>query len=320
MAHIIKNCNFNDHVDQLIDRNIKIDRIICDFPSFVKRHPGIPSDEAMQIMMGKLIKLIKSDSMSPEASLTISFTGIAQETFDQWMVREGNEYLDHLPEEDFTCFYNYLMDTRTRAMFIGRRDNWACVRTYRLKTSSFVPNTVAPIYNVPGRFADFPYPEDRSLYTVHSFRAPVHHGINEAREDLVWIENQGLNNVELQSKFLRYPNGLLINFNMDRHTYIHMPAMVYNAGKYMTQELFDKLTDQSNDPGLFRMNRTASFHFAMWLVERYSNENETVFNPFMELGEVACATMISKRTLIGTEFNAGRTESVRNMQLQLLTL
>jgi len=320
MAHIIKQAPFQNHVDEIIDRQIRIDRIICDFPSFAGRWPGVPDEQTLDTLLSKLQKLLKSNVMSPDSTITISFTGIAQEKFDAWMDREGKNYIEHMPDEDFTCFFNYLMDLRTRAMFVGRRDIWACTRTYRKVGSNYKPNDVEPITNVPSKFDDFPYPESRDLYTIHSYRSPVHHGINEAREDLVWTENQGLDNIELANKFLRRPQGCMVNFNRDRHKFTHKASMVHKAGPYITDKMFDALTSREFDPGLFRMNRSNWFHLAMWMVERYSNEGENVYNPFMETGELAAAIMISKRNLIGVEYNLGRTERVLAMHKQLLTL
>lgn len=319
MAHSIKLGDFANHVDSIVERGINIDRIIVDFPSFVGRHPGVQDRDKLNILLDKLYKLIKSEQFSKNGSMTISFTGITQQKFDGWMELEGHKYLEHMPEEDFTAFCVYLQDLRDNSCFIGRRDNWACVKTYKAVGSDFKPNATTPITHIPARFESFRFPESRDLYTIHSFRSPVHHGINEAREDLVWLENHGLSDPEMQNRFVRNVSGNLVNFNLDRHKFHHKAASVQKAGPYITQEVYDAIANTSN-ADLFSLSKSTHFHLAMWMVERYSNEGETVYNPFMENGEVAASIMISKRNLVGIEYNYGRWQRVRNMHLQLLTL
>lgn len=320
MAHIIRSTNFLNEVDYIIDRQIKVDRIICDFPSFVKRHPGVPSKEYLTMMLQKLTKLIKSDLFSQDGSLTISFTGDIQREFKEWMEQEGNQYLEHLPEHDHTCFYTYLVDKRDGSLFVGRRANWAWVATFRKTGSEWQPNDIETYKHVPGKFEKFFVPP-REQITVHSFRAPVHKGLNEAAEHESWIENVcniDPADVVARQKFIGKPKGLLVNYNLDRGKYYHMAGQVEVAG-YATQEFQDKVYDPDNRTGLGHLAAAGSFHYCMMLVQRYSNEGDYVFAPFIEDGDLQAAVMVSKRTLHSCELNQDRAMIAQEMQRQLLT-
>ena len=313
--------------------NEVFDRIIADVPSFIDRWPGTLGLGKMRDVVSACAEIAKNN-LSDDGTITISATGVAAERWDEWMEAEGNTIFELVPNSTWTFYRPYGFVSRGNReikFFAGRRDDWSYVRTYRKIGSSYTINRDAwPRYtHVPNQFADFPFPDSMNDVEISAFRAPVHHGLNEAKEFQKWMIK---NNITWSSTFredgvevvtgLDDPGhtcgGYWIQFSPDPADWYHVPKTIYthdgegSGFDFTTVRKFDDNTR----PGLQNIRGGANHNYVMlasWIVQTHTNVGDRILDPFCGRGSLVAASIINGRDIVGVEYNPERAANAKRV-------
>lgn len=316
MAVSITAGDFGNHVDSLIDRGIvpTIDRVVCDFPSFAGRFKGMVNDARMQQLVNKLGKLILL--LPDHATVTISCTGEAQKLIKQWFAFNGLEW-ELAPGSAFASYAPYARDIRNNDHFITRTDQYTwCATWKKMSNTDWAMNDVAmpTAQQAPNSFDGYPYPTDEQT-AIHSYRTPVHVGIKDAREDLLW-EGMHFATEADRLAFVQYMHGMLVR--VDGSTaWKHFPSGV-QPFQGVTSNQAAACRDIVNYPTLgAHLSRSKIFHLCNWVIQTFTNAGENVYMPFEGEGSLTAAAVISGRSGIVCEYNSGRAEVCRSIRDEL---
>lgn len=303
------------------------DRIIADVPSFLNRWPGAAGIGMLRDCVSAVADLAMNN-LSEDGTVTISATGLAEERWNEWFEAEGNQHFELVPDSTWAMFRPTVYKISTNKHFWHRRDDWTHVRTYRKIGSSFTLNKDAwpAIDGYPGRFNDFPWPDSMNDVELSAFRAPVHKGLNEAKEVQKWLIKNNIpyetitrdDGVEfvttLGSQDASFLGGYVIQFGTDPSTWVHLPKQIVNHqgpnGPYFNNAVMEKFQDTTL-PGLRALNSADNHRHVMlssWITMTHSNEGDVILDPFCGWGSSVAAAIVNKRDIIGVEFNSGRAD------------
>ena len=302
---------------------VSVQRLIADIPSFAGRYPGTLTYTAMIDCVNSVIDLMKN---CVSETATISVTGEAQVKFDAWIDSEENTQWELVPNSEFATFKPIYRNVQTNKQFWGRRDEWTYVRTYRKIGSDYlVPwSNFSGVQGVIEGGEGYPMPASRADITISAFRLPVHKGADESKEAQKWLQKNNIQYSETYSEdrardqvtAVSDPGRILpaghIIAPSDFDLYLHIPARLYNQGRIAGRQVMQ--FSKSGNVGLNNLLGEGTYRvpFYNWLVQTFSEEGDTILDPFCGNGSSAVASIINKRGFIGVEYNADR---ARNAQL-----
>ena len=308
------------------------DHIIAEVPSFVGRWGGAQGLGKIRDCVSACADIAKNH-LSADGRITISATGVAQERWDQWMEAEGNTIFELVPDSTWAMFrptaFKSLGNRRTEH-FWHRRDDWTFVRTYRKIGSSYTINREAwpEFRHVRNQFADFPFPESMNDVEMSAFRAPVHKGLNEAKELQKWLLKKGIqwssvyrdDGVEIVNQLEdpgHFSGGYIVQFSTDPADWYHIPKTIYNTvgtNINFNNETLDKFDDMTR-PGLKNLRSGNHRHVMLssWMVATHTNVGDKILDPFCSWGSTVAAAIINERDIVGVEVNDGRAHNAKRV-------
>lgn len=318
MAITIENIDTKGKHAQFASGSIKVDRIICDIPSFANRYPSAGGQGGVLDCVNSVIHLIKN-SLSEDGTATISVTGDALDRFNAWLDNQSD--FEAVPGSEFTTYTPLYRNGRTNKHFWTRTDNWAYARTIRKVGSSFTVNWSAwdGIEKVANGGVRFPMPASRDDYTTSSFRLGVHQGILESREYQNWLSENDIifrertlgNNLEVAG--LVEPGDVFqpgtVIAPSDFAQFVHVPKRLYPSSQLndvgvKTVQNTNVTMDVVNER--FEKN---DITLLQYIYTTHSNKGDTILDPFVGAGSAAIAASITQRNLIGWEDNFDRARS-----------
>ena len=310
----------------------KFDRIIADIPSFLGRWGGAHSETKLR----DCVKSVADHAMrflNDDGTVTISATGIAEEIWDEWMEAEGDQHFELVPNSTWamfrpTCFKS--LGNRRTQHFWHRRDDWTHVRTFRKIGSDYQINRSGweTYTHFPNQFADFPFPDSMNDVEVSAFRAPVHKGLNEAKEFQKWMLKKGLewssdtrdDGVEIVMEVQdpgHLVNGYIVQFSPDPADWYHIPkAICFHDGSNsgFNMETINKFSDLSR-PGLQTL-RSGNHRYVMlasWILATHTNPGDRILDPFCGYGSMVASAIINGRDFVGVLYNDGRAANAKRL-------
>lgn len=308
------------------------DHIIADVPSFIDRWAGAQGLGKIRDCVSAVADIAKN-RLSADGRITISATGVAEERWDEWMEAEGNTIFELVPNSTWAMFrptgFKSLGNRRTEH-FWHRRDDWTHVRTYRKIGSDYTINRNAwPSFtHVNNQMADFPFPDSMNDVEISAFRAPVHKGLNEAKEFQKWLLKKGLeygvryrdDGVEIVNSIAdpgHFAGGYIVQFSSDPADWYHIPKTLYNTvGTNLNfhNATLDKF-DDSTRPAL--RNLTSGNHrhvmLSSWMITTHTNVGDRILDPFCSFGSNIAAAIINERDIVGVEANEGRAHNAKRV-------
>ena len=326
--------------NRMKDDGILFDRIITDVPSFTDRWPGSGGLGTIRDCVSGVIDLMKNNTKATSTA-TLSMTGVAQEKFDEWLASEDNTEWELVPNSEWAMFRPYYMNLSNNQHLWGRRDDWTYVRTFRKIGSDFTVKYDAwegvPRVHMGGD--NFPFPDDRSYIKYSAFRAPVHVGINTAKEAQQWFQGQGIKYTETFNEVhttwtvseweqpgYGHPKSYIV---MPSHSWtekVHIPARWYNHGP-LDSGIIEAIQKDSAlyKDGLMRLFDHASGNhkhvmLSSWIVATHSEPDDHIIDPFCGEGSTGVAALIHGRNFTGIEFNASRSQTAERAITQIQPL
>ncbi len=271
--------------------------------------------------------------MSADGRVTVSATGVAQERWDEWFEAEGNTIFELVPDSTWamfrpTCFKS-LGNRRTEHLW-HRRDDWTYVRTYRKIGSSYTVDRDAwpEFRHVRNQMADFPFPDSMNDVEMSAFRAPVHKGLNEAKEQQKWLIKKGLeysvvlrdDGVEIVTQIEdpgHYSGGYIVQFSSDPKDWYHIPKTLYNTvgtNINFNNAILDKFDDVTR-PGLRNLLSGTHRHVMLsnWMIATHTKVGDRILDPFCSFGSNIAAAIINERDIVGVEINEGRAHQAKRV-------
>lgn len=319
MAVTITAADFGNHVDTLIGRGVAstIDRVVCDFPSFLGRFKGMMDESRMQQLVNKLGKLILL--LPDHATVTISCTGEAQRLIKQWFAFNGLDW-EIAPGSAFAAYAPHARDKRTNDHFITRTDQYTwCATWKKVSNTDWSMNNVAmpTAQEAPSVFNDYPFPTMQQT-AIHSYRVPVHVAFGEAREDLIWEQMRFATEPD-RLAFVQYMNGMLVRMD-GSDDWMHFPSGVWPVHG-VTSNQAAACRNIADYPNIStHISNSKIFHLCNWLIQTFTNAGENVYMPFDGSGTLTAAAVVSGRSGIVCELNAGRADLARAIRDELTSV
>jgi hypothetical protein len=327
---------YNNDITNMInlfgENNEVFDHIIAEVPSFVGRWGGAQGLGKIRDCVSACADIAKNH-LSADGRITISATGVAQERWDEWMEAEGNTIFELVPDSTWAMFrptaFKSLGNRRTEH-FWHRRDDWTHVRTYRKIGSDYTVDRAAwpEFRHVRSMFADFPFPDSMNDVEMSAFRAPVHKGLNEAKEFQKWMLKKGIewdsvyrdDGVEIPTAISdpgHFAGGYIIQFSTDPADWYHIPKTIYNTvgtNINFNNAILDKFDDTTR-PGLRNLRSGNHRHVMLssWLVATHTKVGDRILDPFCGMGSTVAAAIINERDIVGVEVNDGRASNAQRV-------
>lgn len=315
MAITIENVDTKGKHAQFASGSTKVDRIICDIPSFANRFPSAGGQGGILDCVNSVIHLIKN-SLSEDGTATISVTGDALTRFNAWLDNQSD--FEVVPGSEFTTYSPLYKNNITNKQFWTRTANWAYVRTIRKVGSSFTVNWSAwdGIEKVSNGGNKFPMPASRDDITTSAFRLGVHQGILESREYQNWLSENDIlfrersvgDNMEVSGVVEPghiFAGGTVIAPS-DFAQFIHVPKRLYPSSQLSDVGVSIVQNTNVTIDVINERFETNDITLLQYIYTTHSNKGDLILDPFVGAGSAAIAASITQRSLLGWEDNYDR--------------